>query len=164
MNTYYLSLGANLGDRIATLKEAVRQLSQLPAVSLEAVSAAYETAPWGKTDQPAFINAAVKLTTNLTPPELLTETQQIEQKLGRIRHEHWGARTIDIDLLFSPQITWHSDTLTMPHPYLKERAFVLVPLAEIAPDEQLDGQTVSNWLKQCSDKGKVDKLTGNCLK
>ena len=164
MTTIYLSLGANLGNREQTINKALQRLAETPGIKLLTCSAFYETAPWGKTDQPPFINAAVKISTELTMNDLLTKTQQIETELGRERHEHWGARTIDIDLLFSPDQNIRTPELTLPHPYIKERNFVLIPLQEIAPTELLDGRTVTEWLAVCPDKGKVDKKEVQCLK
>lgn len=155
MKTVYLSLGANLGDRAATLQKALAALAALPGTELVKVSTIYETAPWGKTDQPAFLNLACQLATKFSPTELLRETQRIETALGRVRHEHWGARTIDIDLLLAPGYTSATAELTLPHPFLKQRAFVLVPLAEIAPAELLDGQPIKYWRDHCPDTGAV---------
>ena len=98
-----LSIGANLGRRAATLREAIRRLAGLPGTRLLAASSFYETAPWGNLDQPPFLNGAVLLETTLVPEALLNETQAIEQALGRVRHEHWGARTIDIDLVYATE-------------------------------------------------------------
>ena len=148
--TFYLSVGANLGDRLRTLQEAVGLLRQEPDVTVTAVSPWYETPPWGKTDQPGFINGALAVTTTLSGEELLQLCLGIEQRFGRVRHEKWGARTIDIDLVYSPDESCHSATLTLPHPYVTERAFVLVPLADIAPNLQLNGKSIAIWLKKLS--------------
>ena len=145
--TCYLSLGANLGERGETLREALRQLSQLPETRLLAVSPFYETAPWGKLDQPAFLNAAAAVATALPPRQLLHGCQRIERALGRVRHEHWGARTIDIDLLHIPGVSLVSPELVLPHPYLTQRAFVLCPLADIAPELIVEGRPVREWCR-----------------
>ena len=157
-NIFYLSLGANLGDREATIREALRRLGAEKEITLLAVSSLYETAPWGKTDQPAFLNAAAKINTPLTPLDLLALTQRLEADLGRVRHEKWGPRTIDIDLLFAPGLASDTEVLRLPHPYLTERAFVLVPLAEIAPAEKLRGRTIKDWLAACPDKSPLTRL------
>ncbi|BAL84433.1 putative 2-amino-4-hydroxy-6-hydroxymethyldihydropteridine pyrophosphokinase/dihydrofolate reductase [Selenomonas ruminantium subsp. lactilytica TAM6421] len=141
----YLSLGANLGNRGETLREAMRRLARLPHSRLLSCAHIYETAPWGKTDQPPFLNTAALIDTSLAPLEFLHHTQKIETDLGRVRHEHWGARTIDIDLLAAEGVTSATDELKLPHPYLTQRAFVLVPLREIAPDLIVDGRTVEKW-------------------
>ena len=142
----YLSLGSNLGNREALLREAVRRLAALPETRLLAESAIYETPPWGKTDQPPFLNMAVALDTRLSPETLLTATQQIEDALGRQRTEKWGPRTLDIDLLVVEGETRQTAELTLPHPYLTARRFVLAPLAEIAPELVIRGKTVREWL------------------
>lgn len=150
----YLSLGANLGARAQTLREALRRLAQLPGTRLSRASSFYETAPWGKTDQPPFLNGAACLSTRLAPEALLAACQEIERALGRVRHEHWGARTLDIDLVYgvcgAQVVRAATPRLTLPHPYLLERAFVLVPLAEIAPELVLAGRPIAAW---CEENG-----------
>ena len=150
----YLSLGANLGARAQTLREALRRLAQLPGTRLSRASSFYETAPWGKTDQPPFLNGAACLSTRLAPEALLAACQEIERALGRVRHEHWGARTLDIDLVYGVRggqaVRVATPRLTLPHPYLLERAFVLVPLAEIAPELVLAGRPIAAW---CEENG-----------
>ena len=152
--TCYLSLGANLGARAQTLREALRRLARLPGTQLVRASSFYETAPWGKTDQPPFLNGAACLATHLAPEALLAACQEIERALGRVRHEHWGARTLDIDLVYGVRggqaVRVATPRLTLPHPYLLERAFVLVPLAEIAPELVLAGRPIAVW---CEENG-----------
>lgn len=157
----YISLGANLGNRQAALEAALRVLSAVPGIRIAAVSSFYETEPWGKTDQPSFINAVAELQTTLSPEQLLAVCQQIEQQLGRIRHEHWGARTIDLDLLFIPGIVRQTPTLTLPHPYMLERAFVLVPLAEIAGNLVFKERTIAAHCQLAAGRGGVRRLTAN---
>lgn len=151
----YLSLGANLGNREEMLREAVRRLAAADGVKTLAVSSLYETEPWGKKDQPSFLNIAVSLQTTLSPEELLALTQAVETELGRVRHERWGPRTIDVDILHIEGVERNSPTLTLPHPYMTERAFVLVPLAEIAPDVVVKGRTVEEWRKLADDGGVI---------
>ena len=155
-----LSIGANLGRRAATLREAIRRLAGLSGTRLLAASSFYETAPWGKTDQPPFLNGAVQLETALSPEALLHETQAIEQALGRVRHEHWGARTIDIDLVYAGNIRRDTPELRLPHPYLLERAFVLEPLREIEPSLILEGRPIADWCEKNAGQGvkKSDEL------
>jgi len=155
-----LSIGANLGRRAATLREAIRRLAGLSGTRLLAASSFYETAPWGKTDQPPFLNGAVELETTLAPEALLHETQAIEQTLGRVRHEHWGARTIDIDLVYAGNIHRNTPELRLPHPYLLERAFVLEPLREIEPGLILEGRPIADWCEKNAGQGvkKSDEL------
>jgi 2-amino-4-hydroxy-6-hydroxymethyldihydropteridine diphosphokinase len=128
----YLALGTNLGDRSANLRAAIKALS--PEINVIAKSKVYETPPWGYDDQPTFLNMAVKCETNLEPESLLKRLKQLEVQLGREQSFRWGPRLIDIDILFYDNIILESESLIIPHPHLHERAFVLVPLADIAPD------------------------------
>ncbi len=133
MPTVYLALGANLGDRGQNLAEAIGWLGQ--AIAITQVSPIYETAPWGVLDQPDFLNQVIAGSTDLTPFALLAATQGIEQAMGRQPHgPRYGPRLIDIDMLFYGALTFASYALTLPHPRLVERSFVLQPLADIAPD------------------------------
>lgn len=157
----YISLGANLGERERTLRLALERLHGERGISVLRVSGFYETAPWGKEDQPPFVNGAAKLGTSLPPLELLKVCQGIEADFGRVRHEHWGARTLDIDLLHIPGVTMERPELRLPHPYLTKRAFVLVPLAEIAPDLFLAGKRVREHLRDCEDAGEVRPCPGS---
>jgi 2-amino-4-hydroxy-6-hydroxymethyldihydropteridine diphosphokinase len=131
MQGVYLLLGSNLGDREYYISEAVKLINER-AGTVELRSSYYETASWGKTDQPSFINQAVYLQTNLTPEQLLITILDIEKHFGRERIEKWGSRTIDIDILFYSDTIIKQSDLVVPHPYLHERAFALAPLAEIA--------------------------------
>ena len=128
----YLGLGANLGDKRQNLRQAVELISQIDGVNLLRVSHFYETEPWGVVNQPNFINAAIKIQSSLQPLQLLDSLQAIEHKLGRVRHEHWGARTIDIDILSIDNVVMDTERLKLPHPYMLERDFVLIPLSEIS--------------------------------
>ena len=130
--TVYLALGANLGDRLASLQAAIAALSTW--VQLQACSPVYQTEPWGYLDQPAFLNQVVSGETHLSPEDLLINLQFLEKKLGRKPTFRNGPRPIDIDILMYADLILHTPTLELPHPRLHERAFVLVPLAEIAPD------------------------------
>ena len=129
----YLGLGANLGKKVKTIRLAIERIKNLSKVELLRVSSFYETAAWGVTNQPNFINAAIKISTTLSPLELLDELQKIELELGRIRTERWAARTIDIDILLIDGAGIDSPRLTVPHKFLYERDFAMVPLAEISP-------------------------------
>lgn len=140
MASAYLAIGGNLGDRLGFLTEAVRRLHRLPRTRVIEASSVYETDPVGPA-QPDFLNAAVHLDTTLSPHELLAECQRIEAALGRVRDERWGPRTIDLDLLWYDNTTLADATLTLPHPRMSERSFVLTPLAEIAPDLPLGGES-----------------------
>lgn len=148
MSQIYLSLGTNLGDRPANLQKSLAYLQH--GVEVTAVSALYETEPWGITDQPAFLNMCVALQTDLPPHELLCLCQSIEAKVGRRLTYKWGPRLIDIDILFYDDQIIGDETLTIPHPFVGERAFVLAPLADIAPDyvHPQTGETVVQMLAQ----------------
>ena len=132
LHTTYLALGTNLGDRLANLRSALAALP--PSVILRRSSPIYETPPWGITDQPAFLNMVAKGETSLEPLPLLKYLMGIETELGRTPTIRWGPRLIDIDILFYDDLVLDLPEVTIPHPRLHERAFVLVPLADIAPD------------------------------
>jgi 2-amino-4-hydroxy-6-hydroxymethyldihydropteridine diphosphokinase len=133
-----LGLGANLGEPVANLRRAVALLAQA-GLRFEALSSLYRTRPWGVTDQPDFINACALARTQLSPLALLDLVQATEKALGRRRTRRWGPRAIDIDLLFYDDVTWSDARLVLPHPGLMERAFALLPLAEIAPEIVVGG-------------------------
>ena len=159
-STAYLLLGGNLGDREANLEQAIALLSAQVGEVIS-VSALYETAAWGKTDQPAFLNQAVALRTNLTALEVLTKALAIEQELGRVRKDKWGERLIDIDLiLFGDEIIDIPDKLQVPHPHMQNRRFVMEPLAEIAPDvvHPVLGQTMLRISENINDPLAVKRL------
>ncbi len=145
LHIVYLSLGSNLGDRHANLLEARRLLSS--KVDVSAASAIYETDPWGFEDQPAFLNQVLVGQTHLAPEDLLALVKDIERQMGRQPTFRYGPRLIDIDLLMVDQLQHKADRLTLPHPRLTERAFVLIPLAELAPDVRVPGTdtTAAEW-------------------
>ncbi len=128
----YLALGTNLGDRIANLRAALEALA--PDIRVTGRSRVYETPAWGYEDQPSFLNMVVRAETQLQPAALLARLKQLETDLGRTPTFRWGPRVIDIDIVFYDNLILDSPDLTIPHPRLQERAFVLVPLAELAPD------------------------------
>ena len=128
---FYLGLGANLGEREKTLRRAIERVKNIPSCKLLRVSSFYDTEPWCVVGQPDYLNAAIKISTELEPLALLDELQRIEVELGRIRRERWGARIIDIDILYGAKIS--CERLTVPHKFLFERDFALVPLSEIFP-------------------------------
>ncbi|WP_088188610.1 2-amino-4-hydroxy-6-hydroxymethyldihydropteridine diphosphokinase [Desulfosporosinus sp. FKA] len=130
----FLGLGSNLGDRGRYLSEAVLALKKRPAIAVLSLSRIYVTEPWGVQEQPLYWNQVVEVDTTLPPLDLLHVCQEIEQQFGRVRKEHWGSRTIDIDLLIYDNVVSESKELILPHPYLEVREFVLAPLREIAPD------------------------------
>ncbi|TDE73748.1 2-amino-4-hydroxy-6-hydroxymethyldihydropteridine diphosphokinase, partial [Streptococcus vicugnae] len=147
MTRVYLSLGSNIGDKKAYLDAALERLNQLPQTSVTIVSSFYETDAWGKTDQDDFLNICCELETSLPAQQFLSDCQQIEKDLDRVRHEHWGPRTIDIDILLYGNEAINTENLKVPHPYMTERAFVLVPLYEIAPFLKICGESITSYLK-----------------
>jgi 2-amino-4-hydroxy-6-hydroxymethyldihydropteridine diphosphokinase len=155
----YIALGGNVGDVRSTFGQAIAMLCDGALVRLTARSSDYRTPPWGVTDQPPFVNAVISVATTLTPHALLDRAQECERALGRNRtnERRWGPRTIDLDLLAYDDLVLNGDTLTLPHPHLFERAFVLVPLAEIAPDRVIAGVRVREVLKRVDAAG-VEKL------
>lgn len=128
----YLALGTNLGNRPGNLGTAIAALT--PAVTVLAESPVYETPPWGVVDQPGFLNMVLKGKTHLAPLALLIHLENLETKLGRLPSIRYGPRLIDVDILFYDDLVLNTSELTIPHPRLHERAFVLVPLADLAPD------------------------------
>lgn len=158
----FLLLGSNLGDRLQILKSA-EILVEERIGKIRSASSVYETAPWGVLDQPAFLNQILIVTTGLMPEEVLRIVLEIEHELGRIRYERWGARVIDIDMLYYQDLVMDTVRLTLPHPRLHERKFTLVPLHEIAPDfiHPLLLKTTSQLLAECSDPGAVIIFSGN---
>lgn len=137
MQEAYVALGANLGDRESSLAEAVGRLQADRELEVRRVSAIYETAPVGYTDQPSFLNMAVCLSTELDPLALLRRLLAIEQEMGRVRDVRWGPRNIDLDLLVHGEAKADTPELTLPHPRMGQRAFVLVPLRDVWPNDIL---------------------------
>ncbi|ETT65831.1 2-amino-4-hydroxy-6-hydroxymethyldihydropteridine diphosphokinase [Paenibacillus sp. FSL H8-0457] len=135
----YIALGANLGDREGNLMEALERLDEVPGIEVDRVSNLYETEPVGYVDQPMFLNMAAAVSTSLSPHELLAVMQQIEKQLGRVRHIHWGPRTVDLDLLWMEGRRLDTPDLVLPHPRMQERAFVLRPLADIVSELEPSG-------------------------
>jgi len=148
-----LGLGGNIGDTRSLMREAIEHLAGQPDVAVKAVSALYRTPPWGKTDQPPFLNAAVKIETDLSPQELLGVVLSVEQALGRERKERWGPRTIDIDILIYGGRTVDEPGLCVPHPRLTERAFALAPLVDVMPDAEVAGRPAGDWFAESDRVG-----------
>lgn len=150
-----IALGGNVGDVRATIDRAVAMLTGTGDIRLITRSADYRTPPWGKTDQPEFVNMCMVAQTLLSPHGLLERAQTVERALGRNRSkdERWGPRTIDIDLLAYDQITINEPNLELPHPRMLERGFVLVPLAEIAPDWTINGLKIADAVKRVDTTG-----------
>ncbi|MDM8558867.1 2-amino-4-hydroxy-6-hydroxymethyldihydropteridine diphosphokinase [Candidatus Parabeggiatoa sp. HSG14] len=154
-STVYIGLGSNLDNPIYQIQQALLALDTLPITSLSTHSALYQSTPLGPQNQPDYINAVAVLITKLPPLILLTELQTIENKQGRIRHiQRWGPRTLDLDILLYDNKQLQNTRLTLPHPGVYERAFVLYPLCECAPDLVLpDGQRVYDLMLRCSAIG-----------
>ncbi len=153
MNKAYLLIGGNMGDRLANLRDAQMAI-QVQIGTIVLSSSVYETAAWGLEDQPSFLNQAFIVETNYTAQELLKKLLDIEQSMGRIRQKPLGPRTIDLDIIFFNDQIIHTETLTIPHPQMQKRNFVLTPLNEIAPEfihPELK-QTINQLLIGCGDK------------
>ena len=156
MNTAFVALGANIGDPTATVLAAFAALANLPESRVTRCSSLYRTAPVGLRNQPDFINAVAVLETTLPPESLLDALLDLEARFGRIRRDRNGPRTLDLDLLLYDDIELELPRLTLPHPRLHLRAFVLYPLAEIAPDLKIPGRgTVAAWLPAVANQGIV---------
>jgi len=148
----FLSLGSNLGHREGMIDAALRALEEGGATVVRR-SSFYDTAPVGNTDQPRFLNLVAEVDTALVPDALLSLCQQVEETLGRVRVERWGPRTIDIDILLYDGLAVATPSLVLPHPRMTERAFVLRPLLEIAPEAALpDGRPLRDFLDQVADQ------------
>ena len=156
-STVYLSLGGNLGDPAKSMAAALRMLDGDDRTRVSAVSSLYRTPPWGKLDQPDFLNAAAAIETELVPRALLDLCLDVERRLKRVREERWGPRLIDIDILVFGDRVIHETGLEVPHPRMLERAFVLAPLAEIAPGLAVGGRSVAERLEAVDISG-IERL------
>ncbi|MFD6438533.1 2-amino-4-hydroxy-6-hydroxymethyldihydropteridine diphosphokinase [Peribacillus sp. NPDC060186] len=154
VNISYLSIGSNLGNRLVTFQSAFQLLAENSRIELVSCSSLYETDPVGYANQDCFLNAVIKVNTDLKPEELLQTCMQIEQELGRKREVRWGPRTIDLDILLYNHENIETEILSVPHPRMHERAFVLVPLMEVDPDIKLPQMytPLSGLLEQIPDK------------
>lgn len=152
--TVYIGLGSNLADPIKQVKKAIDDLVNIAQTKLVAVSSLYSSPPMGPQDQPDYINAVAALQTELSPEQLLDELQKIEQQHGRVRHRHWGERTLDLDILLFGDQAIDDERLQIPHLGITRRAFVLYPLAEIAPEIVIPGHDlIANLLPLCPKDG-----------
>lgn len=153
-----IALGSNLGDSLAILETAIERLSQTPGLFLHLRSSWYRTAPIGP-PQPDYLNGCAVFQVEQSPQELLRLLLQVEQEFGRVRRQRWGPRTLDLDLLWFDTVIVKTPTLTLPHPRWRERAFVLVPLAEIIPHwiDPVSGKSIAQLLKQVDCVG-IERL------
>lgn len=160
LHKVFLLLGSNLGDREQMLQSAEDAITGHEIETIQR-SGLYETAAWGITDQPAFLNQVLEVETKQDPEALMQTLLEIEQSLGRERKERYGPRSIDIDILFFDTLVYHSSVVTIPHPAIQERRFVLTPLAELAPDliHPVFQQSVQELLSQCKDELPVKKIS-----
>jgi 2-amino-4-hydroxy-6-hydroxymethyldihydropteridine diphosphokinase len=155
MASALIALGGNVGDVRATFKKAIAKICGMAQAALLARSSDYATPPWGNERQSRFINACIEIETSLDPHALLFTLQRVEQGFGRDRskEERWGARTLDLDLIAYDDLSLQRPELTLPHPRLFERAFVLVPLVEIVPDRLIAGRSLKAALSELSSEG-----------
>lgn len=145
----YLSIGSNLGDRLAMLTKSIKKLNDTDGISVTKISAVYETAPVGYVEQDDFLNLAAEIDTTLNPAELLDIIHKIENKLNRVRNFNWGPRTIDIDIIDYDNQVLNTEELTLPHKEALNRAFVLIPLLEITSENfELNGKKIKDALKK----------------
>jgi 2-amino-4-hydroxy-6-hydroxymethyldihydropteridine diphosphokinase len=161
MTRAFIGLGSNLGDREAQIRRAIEEMRRVPRTMVARVSSLYDTAPVGDVDQPRFLNAVAWVETDLTPGELLWNLLLVEQRLGRVRvkAKRWGPRTIDLDLLFYGDQVLEEPGLTLPHPEAHQRAFVLLPMAELDPEyvHPVSGETVAAMLERVPPSAGVRK-------
>ena len=159
MASALIALGGNVGDVRVTFGKAIAHICGMAQAALVARSSDYATLPWGDEDQPRFINACIEIETALDPHALLFVLHKVEQKFGRDRakERRWGPRTLDLDMIAYDNVSIDKPELILPHPRLFERAFVLVPLVEIAPDRMIRGRYVTEALADLDTEG-IDKL------
>ena len=149
----FLSLGSNMGDRLEYLSKAIDKIAKIQGCNILNKSRVYETEPWGYENQEAFLNLCISIETSLSPYELLESLQTIELELDRVRKIHWGPRTIDIDILLFDDIICEDDKLTIPHPRMSERAFVLIPLYDIEKNLIIDGIKLEDLINKIDTRG-----------
>ena len=159
----FIGLGTNVGDRDAMIERALGALSETPSIDVVRRASLYETEPVGPVDQPRFLNTVVEVDTSLDPEPLLSHLKEVERDLGRRPRERWGPREIDLDLLLYGDSVIHTSELTVPHPELSRRRFVLVPLVELAPDVRHPrlGRPMERLLRECADTKGVRPFPSN---
>ncbi|MBN9291009.1 MAG: 2-amino-4-hydroxy-6-hydroxymethyldihydropteridine diphosphokinase [Hyphomicrobium denitrificans] len=154
-----LGLGSNIGDRVGNIEDAIARLTADGVVKLVARSRYYRTAPWGVTDQDWFVNACIAVKADVSARELLARCQAVENGMARVRTQRWGPRNIDVDVLTFRDKKIVEPDLVVPHPRIAERAFVLVPLRDVAPDVRIDGASIDEMLSRL-DSSDVQPLAG----
>ena len=167
MKTYrvFIGLGSNVGERHQFLKRASDELKKMRGSGVVWYSPVYETDPYGKTDQPNFLNAVGEIDATLLPPELMEELKSVEQRVGSSSTERWGPREIDLDILLYDGVVFQDDQVIVPHPDLEQRKFVLIPFREIAPDvvHPVSGLTIEELASACPDQGRVRRTSYRIL-
>ena len=151
-----IALGSNMGDKVGALGDATARLEAHGEIDVLGRSKLYRTEAWGEENQDWFVNACLGVATTLGPLALLHTCQDIENQLGRVREKRWGPRAIDLDILVYRNVVQREAELTLPHPLITERAFVLVPLNDIAPQQVLQGKAVSAWVHEIDTSGVVE--------
>lgn len=152
-NSAALGLGGNIGDPVQAMARALQALDARDDCTVISVSRLYRTPPWGKTDQADFFNSCALVRTSLPPEDLLSVCLDLERAMKRVRLERWGPRTLDIDILTYEGVQMQTETLVLPHPRMLERSFVLMPLADIAPDLEINSRPVDLWLSETDQTG-----------
>lgn len=158
MSKVILALGSNMGDSAGLLKEAAALIDQAEGINVVKYSSFYATAPIGYTDQADFVNAVISCDTTLPPMDVLALCQHVESQLNRVRLIRWGPRTIDVDIILYDNLVLSEENLTVPHPRMKERAFVMVPLKEIMPELVLENRTIGEICEALADQ-EIRKMT-----
>lgn len=148
-----IGLGSNIGDKAANIDAAIKLLTRDGAITVVARSRNYRSAPWGVTDQDWFVNAAIAVATELSAHALLLRCQQVENDMGRVRRQRWGPRLIDVDVLTYRNETIREPDLIVPHPLISERAFVLLPLRDVAPEMRIEGRSLNEMISALGDGG-----------
>ncbi len=154
-----LSLGSNIGDRAEYLRFAIKELAAHPQLTVKNISSLYQTAPWGNRNQADYYNAVVGLKTELSPRQLLSYINDIEKRAGRQRSYQWAARELDIDILLYDDLLISEEDLTIPHPYLHQRLFVLIPLREVCGNITIPGKSIiDDLLQECAPEQRVEAV------
>ena len=148
-----IGLGSNMGDKPANIRDAIRRLTEAGDIRLVRASRLYRTPPWGVLEQDWFVNACIAVATDLAPYDLLARCLAVETEMKRVRHQRWGPRVIDVDVLTYRNVTLDDPKLMVPHPRIVERAFVLLPLKDIAPDLTVSGHGLDHWIGSVDTDG-----------